>query len=363
MVNLKILRQMIKDSIDREQTAHILTGLGFEVGRDWKFALREDERTPSASIRQDGYISDFGDGRSWSDVVALLHENRGLSLKDATLFVCEQMGISTDESYEHVPLPIKRNPQPTIELTNERYRQIVSDIGKFDRSDKQTFSDEGYKQSALSIAPMWLYEQAQETDRQLFREFTTYDEVLQVIVLKIHDYTSKLISYKHRYKMVHGNVSKWCNAYSTHPNKQCMVSIPSSNDTCPIFVVEGARDFLTMVLLGLNVIMIQTVGYQEWTEHELSLLTGRKVILMPDIDSKSKGLNCMKNLAAQIIEPKSIKIFNVKKILDFAGIRHNDPKMDFSDAVNLWTKGRDEFISTLSYLTYERSKNGKNNEI
>ncbi len=351
MTDLKILRQMIKDSIDREQTAHILTGLGYEVGRDWKFTLRE-ERTPSSSIRQDGLITDFGD--DWSgDIVALLHEKRSLSLKDATLFVCEQMDISTDETYANVPLPVNRKPQPATELTDERYQQIVSDIGRFDSSAKQTFKDEGYAPSALSIAPMWVYKQAQNVDIQLFREFTTYDEVEQSIVLKIRDYTSKLISYKHRYKMLNGKQVKWCSAPETHPNKQCMVSIPNpKNYLYPVYVVEGARDFLMMVLMGLNAVAIPTVTYKEWTERELSIFTGENVVLIPDIDEQHKGVNCMANLSNQINGiAKSVKVMDVRKVLDLMDIGHTDTKMDFSDVVLLWDRTLEDFKNTLLYVS------------
>ena len=349
MTDLKILRQMIKDSIDREQTAHILTGLGYQVGRDWKFALREDERTPSASIRQDGLITDFGDG--WSgDIVALLHEKRSLSLKDATLFICEQMGISTDESYEYVPLPVNRKPQLQAELTDERHRQIVSTIGKFDRSDKQTFKDVGYKKSALSIAPMWVYKQAQNVDIQLFREFTTYDEVEQSIVLKIRNNISKLISYKHRYK---GSI-KWCTASGTHPNKQCLVSIPNPKDQLfPIYVCEGVRDFLMMVLLGLNVVAVPTVSYSEWTQRELSIFTGENIVLIPDIDEHNKGVECMANLSSQINDvAKSVKVVDIRKVLDLVDIGYTDTKMDFSDVVLLWVRTLEDFRNTLLYAGY-----------
>ncbi len=348
MTDLKILRQRIKDSIDREQTAHILTGLGYEVGRDWKFALREDERTPSTSIRQDGLITDFGD--DWSgDIVALLHDKKGLSLRDATLYVCEQMGIATDESYEHVPLPVKRKPQQPTELTDERYRQIVSDVGRFDSLDRQTFKDVGYAQSALSITPMWVYKQAEKPNLQLFREFTTYDESERSIVLKIRDYTSKLISYKHRYK---GDV-KWCTAAGTHPNKQCLVSIPNPKDHLyPVYVVEGARDFLMMVLMGLNVVAIPTVTYREWTQRELSIFTGENVVLIPDLDQELKGVRCMESLGEQIDDiAKSVSVIDPRKVLDMMDIKHTDVKMDFSDVVLLWDKTLEDFKNTLLYVS------------
>jgi len=66
-------------------------------------------------------------------------------------------------------------------------------------------------------------------------------------------------------------------------------------------------------------------------------------------------VNCMQKLADQLLGAKSTNVINILKVLDFEGITHNDPKMDFSDVVNLWTKGRDGFISTLSHLTFIRN--------
>ena len=93
-MDLKELRHQIKLSLDREKVRAMLEVLGYEVDRDYKFAIRE-ENTPSASIRQDGYIKDFGSG--WGgDIVALIHEYHGTPLKEATLWVAQCLGIRID---------------------------------------------------------------------------------------------------------------------------------------------------------------------------------------------------------------------------------------------------------------------------
>lgn len=91
MTELQILRAGIKQRTTREDVARILRHIGHPVNRDWKFSIR-DERTPSASIRADGYLHDFGDG--WGgDIVALLHEHKGQSLPEATRYVAACLGI------------------------------------------------------------------------------------------------------------------------------------------------------------------------------------------------------------------------------------------------------------------------------
>ena len=91
MIDLKILRKTIKERLDKEVTKSLLIFIGYEIGRYYKFKIRE-ERTPSASIDKQGYITDFGDG--WSgDPVALLYEKHGIPLPEATRYIADCLGI------------------------------------------------------------------------------------------------------------------------------------------------------------------------------------------------------------------------------------------------------------------------------
>ncbi len=94
-MNYKQLRSQIKESLDRDKVRAMLEALGYRVNRNYMFRLRPDDSTPSASIRRDGYIKDFGSG--WGgDIVALIHEYHGSPLKEATLWVAECLGIRID---------------------------------------------------------------------------------------------------------------------------------------------------------------------------------------------------------------------------------------------------------------------------
>ncbi len=93
MTDIKQLRQQIKQSLDRETTESLLSFIGYEVQKDHKFKLREEENTASASVNRDGNITDFGDG--WfGDPVALLHEHHGQTLPDATRYIADCLGVS-----------------------------------------------------------------------------------------------------------------------------------------------------------------------------------------------------------------------------------------------------------------------------
>ena len=91
MIDLKQLRAQLKERLDRETVAELLSFIGYTVTRDYYFAIRE-EKTPSAYINTNGTLMDFGDG--WhGDVVALLHEHHQQGLRDATFYIASCLGV------------------------------------------------------------------------------------------------------------------------------------------------------------------------------------------------------------------------------------------------------------------------------
>ena len=76
----------IKSQLDRVAVAQLLSFMGYDIDRAYKFRLRPDERTPSASISRDGRVTDFGTG--WSgDIFDVLQEHHGQSFKEALEWV------------------------------------------------------------------------------------------------------------------------------------------------------------------------------------------------------------------------------------------------------------------------------------
>lgn len=92
MIDLKQLRAQLKQELNQEKVIDLLSFIGYEINRNYKFKLRTGEDTPSASISKDGYIKDFGSG--WGgDVISLLHEHHGQTLKSATCWVADCIGV------------------------------------------------------------------------------------------------------------------------------------------------------------------------------------------------------------------------------------------------------------------------------
>ena len=84
--------QVIKNQCNPQTGAQLLLFIGYVVNRNFQFKLREDESTPSASIRRDGYIKDFGSG--WGgDVISLLQEYKNMSFIEALEWLEKCLGV------------------------------------------------------------------------------------------------------------------------------------------------------------------------------------------------------------------------------------------------------------------------------
>lgn len=341
----------VKNRLTRDDILNILSSQGYEVStRDYKFRLR-DEKTPSAMINQDGTIHDYG-ADFHGDIFDVLKEYKSISFKEALEVVKSYIGIANDTIV---------TPRATIEpkkeyvstLSDTRHKQIVKTIEWYDsQSLLQTFTNPDYAKEALAIVPMWVYKQSTQEAIKEFKYLTTYDFKNKTLVIKIHDYQGKLISYKRRRYLT----AKWITAKDTHPNNQCLISIKS--DVNHIYIVEGHHDFLTAVLLGIDVLMIPTVNYKKFTEYELSVLKNRDVILIADYDkNNSQGVECMIKLALQIDEVASAaKVFSLPKFLESDNISFTGTKLDLSDVVNTSFGGSGALANFRSSLAYRADK-------
>jgi len=337
----------IKMRLSKEFVSDILAFNGFRVDtRTFMVSLSESDKTPSSKINDNGTVHSFNDDFH-GDIFDVLQTYRGMDFKQALEVVKSYLGVNTSESnyQQHKPVkqPIKKDNST---LSDDRHKQIVKAIEWYDTQKQlQTFTNPDYKSEMMAICPLWVFKQADKKAIDEFRNITTYDFQNKTLVIKICDYQGKLISYKRRQY----NSGKWVTTKDTHPNKQCLVSIKSEHKH--IYIVEGHHDFLTAILLSIDVLMIPTVNYKKLTEYELSLMKNRDVILIPDFDIKNvQGVKCMKQLSLQVDEvSKDTKVFSLPRFLEDEHISFNGTKLDLSEVVELWSGGLDAFVSTLEY--------------
>jgi len=81
----------IRGHLDSETVSHIVQYIGYEIYRGNKFKLR-DEKSPSASIRRDGFIKDFG-GDFSGDLIDLLREYHNMSFEEAVQYIATCVGV------------------------------------------------------------------------------------------------------------------------------------------------------------------------------------------------------------------------------------------------------------------------------
>jgi len=351
-----ISAEQLKEMLTRECIVSLLEQLGYAIStRDFKFRLR-DEKTPSAIINKDGTIHDYG-ADFHGDIFNVLQEFHNLTFKEALEYIKVYLGITENTIIEPRASIVQKKDtyapnSDDIEKDKARLQEIAKNISYFDSFKQyQSFSHLDYKREALAIAPLWLFSQASKQSLDKFKSATTFDFKHKTLIIKIHNYSQQLISYKRR----RVGAGKWITAKNTHPNKQCLINIKANHT--PIYVVEGVHDYLTALLLdyddtySFNVLMIQTVNYKQFTEYELSLLKDREVCFIPDLDDKNmKGVECMQNLAEQLnCVAKEISIIDLKKFLESENIKYAKSKIDLSDCVECWADGARTFVSALEH--------------
>lgn len=92
-ISTELPLEQIKSRLNREIVADIVQSKGFDVDRNFKFKYRTDERTPSASIRHDGLIKDFGSDLS-TDAIGFIQEVDKVDFKTAVNYVANFVGVA-----------------------------------------------------------------------------------------------------------------------------------------------------------------------------------------------------------------------------------------------------------------------------
>ncbi len=88
MTDIKILKDDVKSKLDNKTVAEILSFIGYEITRDFKF--RND---PSFSIARNGFIKDFGATGFSGDIFDFLMQEQNISLPTAIKYVADCLGI------------------------------------------------------------------------------------------------------------------------------------------------------------------------------------------------------------------------------------------------------------------------------
>ncbi len=266
-----------------------------------------DEKTSSLHFYIDTQkFYDYGSSEG-GDVFDFIAKVENISLSD----VIQKF---SDNSFTPTVKPIRDNlqPVPVIEISKE---QLQKEFNSFESID---INNSKHKEELLNVIPYWLYETANKEDLELFTALTRYDSKNNTLVTqwcknRVLDF--EIVTYKRRRL----NGGKWINRKGTHPNQTSFSRIYS--EAKPIYIIEGMRDALTAVLLGLNFIAIPTTSFKNFEDINSVINKDDEVILLcEDI----QGYKAMK-----LIEPH----INTKNVRLICLTSSKDTKIDLSDFV------------------------------
>ena len=209
--------------------------------------------------------------------------------------------------------PIKRQSSNTITLPRQ---QLEKEFNSFEMLTREKHLSE-----LVEVSPAWLLNQADSTDIDLFRAMSRYDQRNNTFItgcFNNEEFDFKLISYKRR--RLHGG--KWITRKDTHPNSTIFHRI--YKDDAPIFIVEGHRDSLTAVLLGLNFIMLPTASYRG-AEAVKKVLTGddEVIFLVEDRAAYTAMRPLAETITAGTIKLKQLQQGVKMDLSDFTYTKHN----------------------------------------
>ncbi len=267
--------------------------------------IREEKTSSLCFYSNTQKYHDFGSSES-GDVFDLISKMENISLSEILNRYKEDTLALTFQPIEERPQPV-----PKIEISSE---QLQMEFNQFERLNKRNSK---HLEELFNVVPEYLLKEANKDDLSLFMSCIRYDNQNKTLVAgwyKNSLFDFEMVTYKRR----RINGGKWINRKNTHPNSTAFNRI--FDDTKPVYIVEGARDALTSILLGLNFIAIPTTSFKN-VEAIQSLIKPYDEVIF--ICEDMAGYEAMSNLANSI--PNS-------RLVTF--VKSKDEKIDLSDYVN-----------------------------
>ncbi len=208
-----------------------------------------------------------------------------------------------------------------VRIKGERKRVPLEQlVYEFEQLEQIDLTKDSHKKEMHELFPRYLLEGRDDVDWRLFLSMSRYDRRNNTLVVGCFDNQMlkfKLISYKWRYK----DGIKWKTRAGTSPNNTPLIRIYT--DERAVYVIEGHRDSVTAILLGLDFIMLPYAGYR--IKKNISLIkevTDRRLIFLVEDEAAYK---CMLNVAS-ILK-------NTASDIELKNLVSHEGKVDLSDYV------------------------------
>ena len=261
--------------------------------------LREEKTSSLIFYADSQKWHDFGSGES-GDCFDFIQKMERCTLHEAKEKALSLIGKE--------PLHVS-TPKPKCEVVIIDSQALQAEFNRF---EKVTLRNNLHKEEVLKVVPHWLIKEADKEDLALFQSIIRYDAYHHTLVAgwyKNSDTAFDMVTYKHRRK----GEGKWINRIGTHPNS---VAFHRIMDNGKVYVIEGAHDALTAILLGISFIALPTTSYSNVEQFKSLLRDGDEVVYI--VEDK-QGFECMKKLHSHT----GGKLIALSK--------DKDKKMDLSD--------------------------------
>ena len=288
-----------------------------------KFNPLRTEKTSSLKLYKDtNSWADFGSGEGGS-IIDFIMKAENIDFNEAL----NRLDVKTNIEIKKQNIQLK-NEYMTPTILNKCFNGgFHCDIN---------FKKDNHLEQLKTIAPLWVFNESKKEDLDFFISITKFIESRSTTVHKLPDKDNVFHTMKYRYYFdeEQNKMIKW----RTLPTTKSSYLYCRLTGKDLILVVEGARDYLTALLCGFDVVSLYSVNYK-FTDEDYEILKGKKVIFIDDF-----GANAIKNIHDN---------FNGEKIYFNHNLMRNISKCeskDFSDYLYHF-KSLEEFLNAFNEVT------------
>lgn len=310
-------------NLHRDDTRAFLEYIGFDVDSHYKFKMRQDEHTASASIDpKNGYIKDFGSGFR-GDVIAFYKEVK--SCDDVTAFA--EVKVILDDLKYSINLEKQIKQEPKVEYLDENIMQ------KYENERRENFTR--YQELLTRLLPAC--DNAKR--KELAQKFQIgYSKSEDRLIMPMRDENSGIITlWKYNPNL---NIKYTFSKDRPRTAFNILNLKEYTKDDRPIFIAEGEKDCLNMLSRGYKAISLGSANAKFKTS-QAQILKDCYVVIAYDYDEAGKnGSKALKEQLNGIC--KTVEIIDWEKILKHNNLEINLKKgFDFTDFLELSAKQRE----------------------
>lgn len=286
-----------------------------------KCMFHEGDHEASFTVYPNGTYFCFGcpDGETWGDAVTFLVQYKKMSFDDAVKHVGADYKVRTADK----PQVIK------VKNTLTSYRYLYSIADQYHNFLLQTPGAQNYLQKrGLTMETITKYKLGYTDGRVLSLSWAWEQEIaLEMGLINKNGY--ELLSHRITIpnvtdaghvdfiigRTVTNDKIKYLGARMPKP----VMGFYEVRHSPVIFLVEGQFDWLTLRQWGYPAAVI---GGSHLKKHDLSLFSGKRVVLVPDYDEENQGLNTATKIKNQLGANAMI--------LDYSELKTGPGKLDIS---------------------------------